>query len=130
MNQISDFKASSLILHGCSATQFNVLRSISVILPILCLHSGGLKHLGRLQKFCRLCSCSAFGLKALRSISVLLPIRFLLSVWSLRNFLMPEIKPIALKLSEPRIIVHQLIRRIRVLLHCNYCQLPSAWILS
>jgi len=25
MNQISDFKASSLILHGCSATQSNVL---------------------------------------------------------------------------------------------------------
>jgi len=36
---ISDFKVSSLTLHGCSATQFNALGSISEILPILLLPS-------------------------------------------------------------------------------------------
>jgi hypothetical protein len=35
----SDVEASSLTLHGCSATQFNVFGSISVILPILFLLS-------------------------------------------------------------------------------------------
>jgi len=40
----SDFKASSLRLHGCSATQFNVPGSISVILPILFLLSALLKR--------------------------------------------------------------------------------------
>jgi len=35
----SDVEASSLSLHGCLATQFNVLGSISVILPIMFLLS-------------------------------------------------------------------------------------------
>jgi len=40
----SDFKDSSLRLHGCSATQFNVPGSISEILPILLLLSTLLKR--------------------------------------------------------------------------------------